>query len=99
MAAATACGSVDASCARLPALDGATARHWRMQRNCALAPQQVLAMYAALCVLHVLIGGAFCLLGYAAVALWALAELLGIAWALLCYAQHACDRETLVLAH
>ena len=97
MAAATL-RSVDAGRAGLPARRSTAARQWQMRRNCALAPQQMLAMYGALCALHVPIGGVFWLLGYPAVALWALIELLGIAWALLCYAQHACDRESLVLA-
>src|SRR5512138_2442981 len=96
MAAATAC-TFDAARAPPPAREPAMSRHWQMRRNCALAPQQVLAMYGALCALHALIGGAFWVLGYPAVALWALVEMLGIACALLCYAQHAGDRETLEL--
>ena len=97
MAAAAAC-IADTTRAPPAGRDAAAARQWQMRRNCTLGPQQMLAMFGALCGLHLLIGSGFWLLGYPAVALWALLELLGIAWALLCYAQHACDRETLVLA-
>jgi uncharacterized membrane protein len=74
---------------------------WRcqMQRNCTLTPRQVLALYGALGGVCTAIGAAFWLLGYPLIAAFVAIEWVGIAWALLCYAQHACDRETLVLDH
>jgi uncharacterized membrane protein len=72
---------------------------WRyqMRRNCALTPQQVVSLYGALGSVCTIIGAAFWLLGYPLIAAFVLIEWVGIACALLCYAQHACDRETLVL--
>ena len=72
---------------------------WRcqMRRNCTLTPHQVLALYGALGVVCTAIGAAFWFLGYPVVAAFVVVEWVGIVCALLSYAQHACDGETLVL--
>ncbi|MBI3370063.1 MAG: DUF2244 domain-containing protein, partial [Burkholderiales bacterium] len=72
-------------------------REWRMRRNCALAPRQVLWSYLLLCLVSLPLALGFALLGYVLIGLFALAELAGAALALLVWARHAGDTETLRL--
>jgi uncharacterized membrane protein len=70
---------------------------WRLRRNCAIGPRQTLIGFAGLCAFNVLIGAAFLLLGYPLVMLFIVLVLAGFALALLAYARHAGDCETLTL--
>ena len=77
---------------RLPAL------RWVMQRKGSISPAQMLAAYLALCVLSLFVAGTFFLQGAKPLLMFAGAELLVLGAALLVYARHARDHETLTLA-
>ena len=74
------------------------ALRWELQRNCSIAPAQLLAVYLSLCLVSLLIGGAFFFQGAQPVLMFAGVELLALGAALLVYARHASDHETLTLA-
>jgi len=70
---------------------------WLLKRNCSLAPRQLLAFYASLCMLSLAIAGLFWLRGATLVMPFAGIELLAIGSALLIYARHAADSELIRL--
>jgi len=70
---------------------------WLLKRNCSIAPRQLLAVYAAFCALSLAIAGAFWLQGAVLVLPFAGIELVAVGVALLAYARHAADRETIRL--
>jgi uncharacterized membrane protein len=73
------------------------ALRWELRRNCCLTPLQLGAVFASTAAVSLGIGAVFWWLGFAAVAAFALAEVVGLALALLAYARHACDADTLTL--
>jgi uncharacterized membrane protein len=73
------------------------ALQWRLLRNCSIAPRQLLAVYVALCVISLLIGGFFLIQGAPFVLAFAGLELLGVGVAFLLFARHAADHDTLTL--
>jgi uncharacterized membrane protein len=75
---------------------GAT-MHWQLKRNCSIAPRQLLGLYASFCLLSLAIAGAFWLKGVPLVMPFAGLELVAVGAALLAYARHAADRETIRL--
>lgn len=79
------------------ARDGDGGQRWAMRRNCSFAPCQLLAVYLSLCAVSLGIAAAFWLHGATVVLAFAGAELLAVGIALLCYARHAGDRETITL--
>jgi uncharacterized membrane protein len=70
---------------------------WFLKRNCSLAPRQLLAFYASLCMLSLAIAGLFWIRGATLVMPFAGIELLAIGGALLVYARHAADSELIRL--
>ena len=70
---------------------------WFLKRNCSLAPRQLLAFYASLCMLSLAIAGLFWMRGATLVMPFAGIELLAIGGALLVYARHAADSELIRL--
>jgi uncharacterized membrane protein len=70
---------------------------WLLKRNCSLAPRQLLAFYASLCLLSLAIAGFFWLRGATLVMPFAGIELLAVGSALLVYARHAADNESIRL--
>ena len=70
---------------------------WLLKRNCSLAPRQLLGFYASLCLLSLAIAGLFWLRGATLVLPFAGVELLAVGAALLMYARHAADSETIRL--
>ncbi|HEX2540846.1 MAG TPA: DUF2244 domain-containing protein [Caldimonas sp.] len=70
---------------------------WLLRRNCSIAPSQLLVVYVLLCIVSLAIAGAFWWRGAPFVLPFASLELLGVGVALLVYARHAADRETLSL--
>ncbi len=70
---------------------------WLLKRNCSLAPRQLLAFYASLCVLSLAIAALFWLRGATLVVPFAGVQLLAVGAALLVYARHAADSETIRL--
>ncbi len=72
---------------------------WLLKPNCSMSPRQLGAVYLSLCAVAALIGGFFFVQGAPWVAAFAGAELLALGVALLVFARHAGDRETITLQH
>lgn len=70
---------------------------WLLKRNCSITPQQLASVYASLCGVSCLIAGFFFWQGAPFVAAFAGLELLAVGAAMLVFARHAGDRETLTL--
>ncbi|MEO5733204.1 MAG: DUF2244 domain-containing protein [Rubrivivax sp.] len=74
------------------------ALQWLFKRNCSITPAQMGCVYLSLCSVSLLVAGFFFLQGATFVLAFAGLELLALGVALLVYARHAGDRETLTLA-
>jgi uncharacterized membrane protein len=70
---------------------------WQLRRNCSMAPTQLLAIYALLCVVSIGIAAVCWSQGATLVAPFASAELLAVGAAIWVYAQHAADSECIRL--
>lgn len=70
---------------------------WLFKRNCSITPRQMAGCYLSLCALASAIAVFFMLQGAPFVAAFAGLELLAMGVALLFFARHIGDRETLVL--
>ena len=77
--------------------DGEPSVQWLLKRNCSSTPQQMLIFFASLCVLSVGIAAGCWALGATLVVPFAGLELVAVATALLLYARHAADRESIHL--
>lgn len=75
----------------------ADALQWLLQRNCSITPGQLGAVYLSLCAVSLLVGGFFYVQGAPVVLAFTGLELLLVGVALLIFARHAGDRETLTL--
>jgi uncharacterized membrane protein len=73
------------------------ALQWRLLRNCSITPRQLGAVYLSLCGVSSLISVLLFLNGATLVPAFAGLELLAVGVALLVFARHAADRETLTL--
>lgn len=82
----------------LDAGPGATrALQWLLKRNCSITPRQMGAVYMSLCLVSLLIGGFFYAQGAPLVLAFAGLELSLVGLALLIFARHAGDFESLTL--
>lgn len=70
---------------------------WVLKRNCSLAPRQLLMVYAVLCTVSLGIASACWWFGATLVAPFAWLELLALGTAMLVYARHATDSESIRL--
>lgn len=70
---------------------------WLLRRNCSISPSQLAVVYLLLCTVSLAIAGAFWWRGAPFVLPFASIELLAVGIALLAYARHAADRESLLL--
>jgi uncharacterized membrane protein len=70
---------------------------WQLRRNCSMAPAQLLAIYATFCVLAFGIAAMFWLQGASLVLPFATLEVAAVGLALLIYARHAADSESIRL--
>jgi uncharacterized membrane protein len=70
---------------------------WQMRRNCSLAPRQLFGVYLSLCVVSTVIALGFWMQGASLVLPIAWIELTVVGVALLVYARHAGDRESIRL--
>jgi uncharacterized membrane protein len=77
-------------------VDGAL--QWVLARNCSITPRQMIGMYLGLCAVSGAISLAFWWVGAPAVAAFVGLELLGLGAALVVFARHAGDRETITLS-
>ena len=73
------------------------ALQWRLWRNCSITPRQLGLMYTSLCAVSLLIAAFFFLQGAPVILAFTGLELLAVGVALLVFARHAADRETLTL--
>jgi uncharacterized membrane protein len=76
---------------------GEWAIEWTLKRNCSLAPRQLLGFYSVLCGLSLAVASFFWWIGARMVMPFAWAELLGVGVAMLVYARHAADSESIAL--
>ena len=74
------------------------AMQWVLRRNCSMSPKALLNVYAMLCTVSLAIGSVFWWHGAKGVLPFAGLEALLLGLALLFYARHAGDRETITLA-
>ena len=70
---------------------------WSLRRNCSLTPQQLGSAFLFLCTVSLLIAAVFFWQGAPYVAVFAGLELVAVGLAMLVFARHAGDRETLTL--
>jgi uncharacterized membrane protein len=77
--------------------DTPRALQWLLKRNCSITPGQLGAVYMSLCVVSLFIGGFFFVQGAPVVLAFTGLELLLVGLALMLFARHAGDRETLTL--
>jgi len=77
---------------------GSPALQWAFRRNCSVSPRQMLVFYASLCAVSLGIALAFVGMGMVFVLGFAVLELLALGAALLVFARHVGDRETLTLS-
>jgi uncharacterized membrane protein len=73
------------------------ALQWLQKRNCSITPRQLGLVYASLCAVSLLIGAFFFVQGAPVVLAFTGIELLAVGVAMLLFARHAGDRETLTL--
>ena len=73
------------------------ALQWLLKRNCSITPGQLVAVYLSLCVVSLLIGAFFYAQGAPLVLAFTTVELTLVGLALLIFARHAGDFESLTL--
>ena len=79
------------------AREGGSTQRWEMKRNCSIAPNQLLVFFLSLCAVSLAIGVFFASQGAAFVLGFAGLELGVVGTALLVFARHAGDRESITL--
>ncbi len=80
-----------------PGPGGRPALQWPLRRNCSISPRQLGVVYLSLCAVSLLISAWFMAQGAPYVAAFAGIELLAVGAALLVFARHAADHETITL--
>lgn len=80
-----------------PGPGGRPALQWLLRRNCSISPRQLGAVYLSLCGVSLLVSAFFVAQGAPYVAAFAGIELLAVGVALLVFARHAGDHETITL--
>ena len=73
------------------------ALQWRLLRNCSISPRQLAGVYVSLCVVSLAIAAGFFSQGATLVLAFAGVEMLAVGVALLVFARHAADHETMTL--
>lgn len=80
-----------------PGPGGRPALQWPLRRNCSITPRQLGGVFLSLCVVSVAVSVFFLAQGAPYVAAFAGIELLAVGVAMLMFARHAGDHETLTL--
>ena len=70
---------------------------WQLKRNCSMAPAQLFATFAGLCLVSLTIAGFFWMQGATVIMTFAWIELVAVGTALLIYSRHATDHEDISL--
>lgn len=76
---------------------GEWAFEWKLKRNCSLAPRQLLGFYSVLCGISLAVAAFWWWQGARMVMPFAAIELLAVGVAMLVYARHATDSESIAL--
>lgn len=76
---------------------GDWAVEWKLKRNCSMAPRQLLGFYSALCGISLVVAAFWWWHGATLVMPFAAIELLAVGAAMLVYARHATDNESIAL--
>jgi uncharacterized membrane protein len=79
------------------AADLSASQHWKLARNCSLAPRQLLVVFVALSMLSLTVALFFWLMGARWVMPFACLELMALGVAFVVYARHAGDAEWIVI--
>jgi uncharacterized membrane protein len=77
---------------------GAGGVQWVLRRNCSITPRQLGGFYLSMCLVSLLIASGFAFSGAPVVLAFAGLELFVLGIALLVYARHATDADTLTLS-
>jgi uncharacterized membrane protein len=77
---------------------GEWSAEWKLKRNCSLAPRQLLVWYSSLCALSLAVASYFWWFGARMVMPFAWLEILALGAAMLVYARHAADSESIALS-
>ena len=77
--------------------EGDGAVEWRFQRNCSLTPNQLVGCYLLLCMMSFGVASLFWFHGARLILPFAGAEMLALGAAMLVYARHATDQETIAM--
>ncbi len=72
---------------------------WKLLRNCALEPRQLAVAYGLLCLLSLLVGLGFAVVGAALILVFAGLEVVAVGVAMLLWARHAGDGEVITLCN
>ena len=70
-------------------------KRWRMRRNCALTPKQLLQFYIALVCLSFAVAIGFLLAGVWIIPIFTIVEICAVTIGFLIYCRHALDSETI----
>ena len=70
-------------------------KRWKMRRNCALTPKQLLQFYVALVCLSAIVATGFFLAGVWVILIFTIIELAAVTIGFLIYCRHALDCETI----
>lgn len=76
---------------------GRWAVEWKLRRNCSLTPRQLLGFYSVLCGISLAVATFFWWQGARMIMPFAWIELLAVGAAMLAYARHATDSESIAL--
>ena len=75
-----------------------TTREWILKKNCSISPSQLIKAYSALCVASLLVASYFTFHGAWVVMVFAVGEMLAVAFAFLYFGRHASDRDQIALS-
>ena len=73
-------------------------REWILKKNCSISPSQLIKAYSALCAASLLIASYFTFHGAWVVMVFAVGEMLAVAFAFLYFGRHASDRDQIALS-
>ncbi|MDE2611994.1 MAG: DUF2244 domain-containing protein [Burkholderiales bacterium] len=90
-------GAAVASVRAVPLAGMPAAWQWVLRPNCSISPHQLLSVYLSLCIVSLAIAGVCFWLGATYVLGFTGLELLMVGLALVVFARHACDGDTLTL--
>ncbi len=73
-------------------------REWILKQNCSISPAQLIKAYAVLCAASLIVASYFTFHGAWVVMVFAVCEMLAVAFAFLYFGRHASDRDQIALS-